>query len=75
MTNESAAIPPPLIDVNEFAARLACSAKHVRRMADAGRCPPPIRLGRLLRWDRHVVDDWVAAGCPVVRQVRLSRRN
>lgn len=65
---------PPLIDVNDFAALLSCSVKHVRRMADAGRCPPPIRLGTLQRWNRKVVDDWIAAGCPQVRLVRVSRR-
>jgi len=64
----------PLMDVNEFASKLACSAKHVRRMADSGRCPPPIQLGGLRRWNRQVVDDWIAAGCPVVRQVRISSR-
>jgi predicted DNA-binding transcriptional regulator AlpA len=61
----------PLIDVVEFAAKLGVSPQHIRRMADAGRCPPPIRLGRLVRWGREIVDDWIAAGCPVVRQPRL----
>jgi len=64
----------PLINVNEFASKLACSVKHVRRMADSGRCPPPIQLGGLHRWNRQVVDDWIAAGCPVVRKVRISSR-
>jgi predicted DNA-binding transcriptional regulator AlpA len=65
---------PPLIDVKEFAAKLSCCPNHVRRMADSGRCPPPIHLGGLHRWNRQVVDDWIAAGCPVVRQVRMSGR-
>ena len=64
----------PLIDVKEFAAKLGCSLKHIRRMADAGRCPPPIQLGGLRRWNRQVVDDWIAAGCPVVRHVRIGGR-
>jgi excisionase family DNA binding protein len=64
----------PLIDVNQFASLLSCSTKHVRRMADAGRCPPPIRLGSLIRWNRKVVDEWISAGCPPVRQVRLGGR-
>jgi len=61
----------PLIDVAEFAAKLGVSPQHIRRMSDAGRCPPPIRLGRLVRWGRKIVDDWIATGCPVVRQPRL----
>jgi predicted DNA-binding transcriptional regulator AlpA len=64
----------PLIDVNDFAALLSCSAKHVRRMADAGRCPPPIRLGALMRWNRKVVDEWITAGCPPVRHTRIGGR-
>lgn len=64
----------PLIDVKEFAAKLGCSLKHIRRMADAGRCPPSIQLGSLRRWNRQVVDDWIAAGCPVVRHVRIGGR-
>ena len=64
----------PLIDVKEFAAKLGCCPKHIRRMADAGRCPPSIQLGGLHRWNRQVVDDWIAAGCPVVRHVRVGGR-
>jgi predicted DNA-binding transcriptional regulator AlpA len=64
----------PLIDVKEFAAKLGCCPKHIRRMADSGRCPPSIQLGALRRWNRQVVDDWIAAGCPVVRHVRIGGR-
>jgi predicted DNA-binding transcriptional regulator AlpA len=64
----------PLIDVKEFAAKLGCCPKHIRRMADSGRCPPSIQLGALRRWNRQVVDDWIAAGCPVVRHVRVGGR-
>lgn len=65
---------PELIDIKEFAFRLGCSHKHVRRLADDGRCPPPIRLGKLVRWHRDVVASWIAANCPVVRPVRTTRR-
>jgi len=64
----------PLIDVKEFAAKLGCCPKHIRRMADSGRCPPSIQLGALRRWNRQVVDDWIAAGCPIVRHVRIGGR-
>jgi predicted DNA-binding transcriptional regulator AlpA len=64
----------PLIDVKEFAAKLGCCPKHIRRMADSGRCPPSIQLGALRRWNRQVVDDWIADGCPVVRHVRIGGR-
>jgi excisionase family DNA binding protein len=64
----------PLIDIKQFAAKLVCSVKHVRRLADEGRCPPPIRLGKLVRWNRETVDSWIADNCPVIRPVRASRR-
>ena len=64
----------PLIDVKEFAAKLGCCPKHIRRMADSGRCPPSIQLGALRRWNRQVVDEWIADGCPVVRHVRIAGR-
>jgi prophage regulatory protein len=70
----NAAPGSPLIDVKAFAALLGCSTKHVRRMADAGRCPPPIRLGGLIRWHRKIVGDWIDAGCPTVRHVRMNHR-
>ena len=73
-TDAKAETERPLIDVKEFAAKLGCCPKHIRRMADAGRCPPPIQLGGLRRWKRQVVDDWIAAGCPVVRHVRIGGR-
>lgn len=72
--DESKAEKRPLIDSKEFAAKLGCCSKHVLRMADSGRCPPPILLGGLRRWNRQVVDDWIAAGCPMVRQARMGRR-
>ena len=54
----------PLSDVSTVAARLSVSAKTVRRWADSGQMPKPIRVGRLLRWRPEVIDQWVADGCP-----------
>jgi predicted DNA-binding transcriptional regulator AlpA len=44
------------------------SSRHVRRLVDAGRCPQPVRLGGCVRWPRHVVEAWVADGCPNCRK-------
>ena len=60
-----------LLDVNDMAALLRCSPSTVRRLADAGRLPPPVKLGALLRWPSGVVNDWFAAGCP---QIRIAKR-
>ena len=57
-----------LLDVRAVAAMLACSARHVYRLADAGRMPPPIKLGALVRWSRFSVNTWLAEGCPPCRK-------
>jgi predicted DNA-binding transcriptional regulator AlpA len=56
--------PAPMLDVHGFAEMLDVSVRSVRRLVDAGKCPPPVRLGRLCRWPRHVVEAWLADGCP-----------
>ena len=53
-----------MMDVSDVAQFLRCSPRTVRRLADSGRMPEPIRLGRLVRWDRGALQDWIAAGCP-----------
>jgi len=57
-----------LLAVGAVAAMLACSARHVYRLADAGRMPPPVKLGALVRWPRRAVEQWLADGCPAVRK-------
>jgi predicted DNA-binding transcriptional regulator AlpA len=63
---------PELIDVDVFAGMLGVSTRHVRRLTDAGRCPPPVRLGRACRWSRRVVEDWIHDGCPRVPTIRAG---
>lgn len=46
---------------------LGCSVRHVRRLADSGRMPRPIKLGSLTRWPRSVIERWIEDGCPNVR--------
>jgi excisionase family DNA binding protein len=59
-----------LLDVRAVAQLLDCSARHVYRLADAGRMPAPVRLGALVRWRRQDIEDWLAGGCrPACRAV------
>lgn len=51
-------------DVNEVAVKLDCSPKTVRRLADAGKVPGRVRLGRLVKFDLYVIDQWIKQGCP-----------
>lgn len=57
-----------LLDVQAVARMLSCSARHVYRLRDAGRMPPPVRLGALVRWPKSAIDEWIAAGCPSCRK-------
>ena len=57
-----------MVDVACFAGLLGVSTRHVRRLADAGRCPAPVRLGSCVRWPRAAVEAWIDAGCPNCRK-------
>lgn len=59
---------PAMLGVEQFAELLDVSPRHVRRLVDAGRCPPPVRLGSCIRWPRPVVERWIADGCPNCRK-------
>jgi excisionase family DNA binding protein len=63
---EPAALPA-LLDVRAVARLLDCSTRHVYRMTDAGRIPPPCRMGALVRWPRLSIETWIAGGCKPVR--------
>jgi excisionase family DNA binding protein len=62
------AVLPALLDVQAVAQLLDCSARHIYRMADAGRMPPPVRLGALVRWRRADLDRWLEDGCPSTKR-------
>ena len=61
--------PATLFDVKQVAAMLCCSPRHVYRMSDAGAMPRPRHVGALVRWCRSEIEQWVADGCPKVRQL------
>jgi prophage regulatory protein len=63
-----AAPSPVMLDVEAFAALLGVSTRHLRRLVDAGKAPQPVRLGGCVRWPRHVVEAWIADGCPNCRK-------
>lgn len=59
---------PVMLDVDSFAELLGVSTRHIRRLVDAGKCPQPVRLGRVCRWPRPTVESWIADGCPKCRR-------
>ncbi len=63
-----------LLDVNAVAALLGASSRTVRRLVDWGRMPRPISLGRMVRWQRSVIEEWIREGCPRVERRGIGRR-
>ena len=63
-----------VFDVNDLGKFLRCSPRHCYRLADSGRMPRPVKIGSLVRWLRRTgdpmtgVEDWLEAGCPLVRR-------
>jgi excisionase family DNA binding protein len=60
--------PPPdldalpadaMIDADGVAALLACSTRHVHRMAASGHLPAPLRVGQLARWRAATLRAWL----------------
>lgn len=47
---------PPLLDINGVAERLNVCPRTVDTLLAAGELPPPIRVGRLRRWDAETVE-------------------
>jgi excisionase family DNA binding protein len=75
MSEVSAAGPPTgTYDVDDIATLLKASSCHVRRLADAGAMPRPLHVGRLVRWRKADVDQWLAAGCPSCRPAKGGGR-
>lgn len=68
MTNEMVGASQTLMTIKDLADRLTCSTRTLRRLHDSGRMPAAIRLGNLLRWDRAVIERWIAGGCPDCRE-------
>ena len=60
---EPGSLPVLLTDaqVGDF---LGMSRRTIRQMDTTGRLPQGLKLGRLRRWRRDELADWVKSGCP-----------
>jgi predicted DNA-binding transcriptional regulator AlpA len=69
MTTATPSVQPRrLADARHVAALLGISARHVFRLADAGKMPRPLRLGSAVRWDLDMIEKWISSGCPSCRE-------
>jgi len=63
-----------LLKARDVAALCGVSVRTVWDWRAAGRLPQPINIGRLVRWRRKDIEDWIEAGCPdMSRADRLDR--
>lgn len=53
-----------LISVDVLASMIDLSPRTVWRMVSARTVPPPIRLGKSVRWRKSDIETWIAGGCP-----------
>jgi len=53
----------PLLDVQEVADFLKLSERTVRRKMARGAIPY-VKIGRVVRFRREQLDEWLTAGCP-----------
>lgn len=53
----------PLLDAKGAAALLMVSESFFYRMHRAGKTPPAIKIGSLMRWKRSDLLEWIAKGC------------
>jgi excisionase family DNA binding protein len=66
MSKTATTTPPAMLDVREVAALLKCSTRTVTRMHKEQQMPRAVRFGRLCRWNRAAIDQWIADGCPAL---------
>jgi predicted DNA-binding transcriptional regulator AlpA len=52
------------IDADEVAERYQTTRRNVYRLAAMGVIPRGFHVGHLRRWDEHVINEHIAAGCP-----------
>lgn len=58
-----------LLPIGQVAKMVAVSRRTISRLADAGKLPPPLRIGGSIRWRLADVREWIAAGCPAARNI------
>ena len=62
-----------MLTADGLAKLLNCSPRSVRRLADQGNVPRPVKIGGLVRWPRSTIELWIAEGCPAVSTRRKRR--
>lgn len=53
-----------LLDAREVAELLGVESKTIFRMSQRGDFPLPIKVGRLRKWSRRAVENWIEKSQP-----------
>ncbi len=53
-----------MVTVSDVATLLQCGERTVHRMIETKTIPAPARIGRLIRWPKARLMQWIAEGCP-----------
>lgn len=48
--------------VAELSVLLDCSERHIHRLRDKKAIPGELRVGKCVRFARHVIDSWLSCG-------------
>lgn len=59
---------PLLVNAGGAAQLCGVSENTWWKMKDSGRCPAPVRVGRLCKWRVDELRKWIAQGCPPVNR-------
>ena len=64
---------PELLKVADVSAMLKVSTRQVWKLVASGRLPPPVPLGRSLRWRAGDIADFIRLGCPGLERFEAAR--
>lgn len=56
-----------LLNVKAVSELMSCSERTVHRLSDSGGMPAPLKIGRMIRWSRCSLMEWIQGGCQSVR--------
>ena len=56
-----------LITDKDVADMLQISVRHLHRLKSRGDVIPPVKIGKLTRWNLKEVEQWIRNGCPSSR--------
>lgn len=57
-----------LLTLPQVAGMVSMGERTFRRLVDSGAAPTPVRINRMVRWEKKKVEAWIAAGCPRARR-------